>query len=94
MTTITEPQVVDTDQLPPGLLSFIYNVLHNPAVNELFFSDIKSLMHSFALTDDQQEAILNSMDHGKAMPADAQVIGGLLAKDLEDNFTTYYAEFW
>jgi len=94
MTDIIEQQPADTDQLPPGLLSFIYNVLHNPSVNQMFFSDIKSLMNTFALTDDEQTAILNSMDHGKAMPADANVIGGLLAKELEENFTTYYAEFW
>ena len=60
----------------------------------MFFDDSTSLMNTFALTQDEKMAIINSMDSGTATTDDAKTIGELLAQELEENFTGYYKEIW
>jgi len=42
---------------PEGLLSFLYNVMNVPALNEEFRADPLGVMNSFGLSEDEQKAI-------------------------------------
>ncbi len=42
---------------PQGMLSFLYNVMNVSALNEQFRADPVSVMNSFGLSDDDQQAI-------------------------------------
>ena len=42
---------------PPGMLSFLYNVLHDVEINEKFRYDEDEVMEYFDLTDDQRRII-------------------------------------
>ena len=87
--------MMTTPQEPPqGLLSFIYNAIFVQSVHEAVLQDIKSVMDEFGLTDEEQAAVLNSQDEGQPTKADAQAIGALLQKEVEENFDTFYGEFW
>jgi hypothetical protein len=42
---------------PKGILSFLYNVMNVSALNEQFRADPVSVMNSFGLSEDDQNAI-------------------------------------
>ena len=43
--------------LPPGMLSFLYNVMHNTEINKEFRYEPYEVMEFFQLTDEQRELI-------------------------------------
>src|ERR1044071_4951671 len=48
--------------IPPGTLSFLYHVLHDPEMNERFRNDPYEVMEFFQLTDWQRHMIYDDGD--------------------------------
>jgi hypothetical protein len=50
---------------PPGLLSFLYNVMNDSTLNAQFQSDPANVMKAFALSDEAQTAIEEYNDNSE-----------------------------
>jgi hypothetical protein len=76
--------------LPPGLLSFLYNAVYNKEVNEAIRRNIETVMTDFHLTDNQKAAIRAAKDRGSPNEGDIEGVVNLLVPFL----MTHYPDVW